>query len=161
MTISIIKDETPSIGNINPDNKSKSPDKDTAAKVAVISELNKYPIAMPKKTKNRVIRIIIIIIGKNPAIICDKKNIIVMIIITISCTAIIRRADIPVPKKKTRSFVGVIKTFLSTMATERINNQNVLLYISQCTTVEQLYDICNAFIAPIFPIKWYILTTTF
>jgi hypothetical protein len=60
------------------------------------------------------------------------------------------------------SFVGLIKAFLTVVATERItNNQNVLLYISQCTTVEQLYDICNAFIAPLVKIKWYILTTTY
>ena len=34
------------------------------------------------------------------------------------------------------SFVGVIQTFLTIIATERIFNKNVLLYISQCTTVQ-------------------------
>ena len=58
------------------------------------------------------------------------------------------------------SFVGLIKAFLTVVATERLTNQNVLLFISQCTTVEQLYDINLAFIAPLVKIQWYILTTT-
>jgi hypothetical protein len=59
------------------------------------------------------------------------------------------------------SFVGLIQTFLTVVATERLTNQNVLLFISQCTTVEQLYDINLAFIEPLVKIQWYLLTTTY